>query len=526
MIETDQDAPLHPYAARDLGWLLRKRAHDNPSQVLLMWEPFEGSARCWTYAEFLDQVAAIASGLKKNGVRDGDRILIHMDNSPEMLFSWFASALVGSVAVTTNTRSTRVELEYFLRATGAEIVLTQNRYGSLFEQEAASARRIFVAPDAIDPAPEVLATKGLSSFDELVDHASKLQLLPVDPSRRLSIQFTSGSTSRPKGVVWTHANALWGAQMSAQYQRLAPDDRYLVTLPFFHTNAQAYSVLASIWVGAMIVLQPRFSATRFWPVALKQRCTRTSLVPFCLKALRQQPIPSSHQFRTWGFGVAHPEAERTFGVKFIGWWGMTETIAPAIVSDYLQPSPFLSMGWPSPAYEIRIVNDQGSNVLEGEPGKLIVRGRRGVSLFLEYFGNTDATDRAFDKDGWFDTGDRIRMGDEGILYFVERQSEILKVGGENVSALEIEKVIGAVDGVLEVAVVGRPSKMYDELPVAFVVATKSASPDLVDRVEAACRLALSSFKVPHEIFLVDALPRAALDKIAKGELRRSLSEAP
>ncbi len=125
----------------------------------------------------------------------------------------------------------------------------------------------------------------------------------ADPLAPLSVQFTSGTTSRPKAVLWTHANGLWGAQVCAQHEDLRPDDIHQIQLPLFHTNAQAYSILATLWAGGTAVVVPRFSASRFWDIAVRNRCTWTSLVLFCIKALRDREVPPEHFFRLWGASV-------------------------------------------------------------------------------------------------------------------------------------------------------------------------------------------------------------------------------
>jgi len=311
--------------------------------------------------------------------------------------------------------------------------------------------------------------------------------------------------------------------MCAQNEDLGPDDVHLTHLPLFHTNAQSYSVLASLWAGATVVLTPRFSASRFWPVSLKHGATWSSMVPFCAKALAAQPVPERHSYRFWGNGVCEPGWDRMFGVKTIGWWGMTETITHGTVGSAHQPDAPMSMGRPSPAYEIHVLDEAGRPVGPGGTGDLFVGGRRGVSLFLEYAGDPDATAAAFREDGLFITGDRVRVGEDGYLYFADRAKDMLKVGGENVAASEIERVVAGVPGVAEVAVVGRRHPMLDEVPVAFVIPQPDQPSGLEGRIAEACEKALAGFKRPHEVRLVDSLPRSTLEKIAKAELRAILA---
>jgi len=337
-----------------------------------------------------------------------------------------------------------------------------------------------------------------------------------------SVQYTSGTTARPKGVLWTHANALWGAKINAAHEDLRPDDVHLATLPLFHTNALAYSVLATLWAGATAVIQPRFSSSRFWIVAAKHRCTWSSMVPFCLRALAEVERPAHHTFRLWGNAMSEPPTDALFGVKTIGWWGMTETITHGIVGEPNLPNLSGAIGRPAPEYQILIEREDGAPVQPGETGHLKIRGVPGVSLFREYLNNPAATAESFDERGFFATGDRVTLMEDGFIRFADRSKDMLKVGGENVAASEIEQVILGVAGVHEVAVVARPHRMLDEVPVAFVIRQPDAPADLAETILATCRQKLAGFKVPAEVRFVDEFPRSTLEKIAKAEMRKLL----
>ncbi len=205
---------------------------------------------------------------------------------------------------------------------------------------------------------------------------------------------------------------------------------------------------------------------------------------------------------------------------------MTETITHGIVGrPHLDNRP-MSMGRPAPEYEIAVVRDDGSPVDPGETGSLRIRGIRGLSLFAEYLGNAQATADSFDPDGWFLTGDTVTLHDDGFISFADRDKDMLRVGGENVAASEIERVIATLPLAHEVAVVGRPHPMLDEVPVAYVMVAggvDKAPPDYADQVLAACRDKLADFKVPAEVRLVDDFPRSTIEKIAKNTLRAALA---
>ena len=233
-----------------------------------------------------------------------------------------------------------------------------------------------------------------------------------------------------------------------------------------------------------------------------------------------------HRYRLWGTGVCEPPWDTHFKVKTLGWWGMTETITHGTVGLVDLPNASMSMGLPAPEYGIRIEVD-GREALPGETGEFLIKGVRGLSLFAEYLNNPQATADSFDEHGWFKTGDRVTLGEDGWLYFADRSKDMLKVGGENVAASEIEQVIAVVPGVLEVAIVGLKHPMLDEVPVAFVRAQASDDASraaLVAAINSACSTTLSGFKQPREVRIVEELPRSTLEKINKAALRRMLNQ--
>ena len=343
-----------------------------------------------------------------------------------------------------------------------------------------------------------------------------------DGARPVAVHYTSGSTARPKGVVWTHDNVLWGAQVSANHERLTDADRHLVTLPLFHVISGIYSAMASLWAGGRIILQPRFSAPEFWPAAVRYRCTWASLVPFCSKALLREAVPQRHWFRNWGHAVLDSRIEERFGVSLFGWWGMTEIITHGIIGDPGLPGRDGAIGRPAPEYRLAVLRDDGRPVEPGETGALRIGGQPGLSLFKEYLDDPAATAESFDERGYFVTGDLVTLHEDGMLSFCDRAKDMLKVGGENVSSAELERIILQVEGVREAAVVGKADPMRGQVPVAFVVAADGHDPAaLTAAVDRRCAAALADFKLPRQIRILADMPRTGgAAKISKPALRR------
>jgi crotonobetaine/carnitine-CoA ligase len=513
-----------PFAGLDVPWLLRMRAETRREHPFLIWAPFDAPARKWSFGEFHDRVGALAAGLAARGVRPGDYVLIHLDNCIEAMLAWFACVELGAIAVTTNTRSAPAEMEYFAGHCGAVAAITQPAYAETISAHCPDLRWIAVISHDAGAEPARRPQRA-DAFESLFADSADRPRRAIEPSAPCSVQYTSGTTSRPKAVLWTHANALWGAKVNAAHQDLHAPDVHQTYLPLFHTNALAYSMLASLWVGASCVIQPRFSASRFWNVAAEHGCSWTSTIPFCMKALLEREIPKQHTFRLWGTAICEPPAFSAFGIKIIGWWGMTETITHGIVGEVDQPNIPMSIGRAAPEYSIRIADDDGTPTEAGSTGNLSIKGIPGLSLFKEYLHNEKATRESFDEHGFFLTGDRVTLLENGFVKFGDRAKDMLKVGGENVAASEIEQVIAVVAGVREAAVVAKKHPMLDEVPVVFIIphaGVERAPPDLHDTVMAACRKSLADFKVPREIRFVDEMPRSTLEKVAKAELRKML----
>jgi crotonobetaine/carnitine-CoA ligase len=237
------------------------------------------------------------------------------------------------------------------------------------------------------------------------------------------------------------------------------------------------------------------------------------------RALAGFEATSDHSYRLFGTGMCDTPLDKRYGVKTVGWWGMTETVSHPVVGSPHFPDRPMSMGRPAPEYAVRVVQDDLVTLVEPEgTGHLLVRGIRGLSLFSAYLNNPEATEDSFDEMGWFRTGDLVTVHPDGYLTFADRAKDMLRVGGENVAASEIERVLLETGRVSEAAVVGAPDEKLDEVPVAFVV-PRETSPDLETVLLTACRERLADFKVPRQVFPVRDLPRVNIGKVNKVALR-------
>jgi crotonobetaine/carnitine-CoA ligase len=532
---TTEDADAFQMRGQDVPWLLNHWATNKPDHPFLIWDPREGDARTWTYAQFLTDARNLAAGLAARGIVKHDKVLLHCDNAPELVLSWFACALLGAVGVTTNTRSAGPEVEYFASHTRCVAGITQPQYAALVAANAPNLRFLAITADNSGEVAEPVDRTALGgttilTFAELFGDGSTLAARPAEPMLPVGIMFTSGTTSRPKAVVHTHGNVIWSSRIGPENIKMSSDSRYLIYLPYFHVNAQSWSTWTTLGVGGTIVLTPKWSASRFWELVTKHGITHFSMMPFVMKAAMSGPIPEN-TLQVGAFGLISPQIEQMMGgIRITSNWGMTETVIHATRNQFDQHYPQGTMGRPTPGYEFLVVDTDGGPGTEticgpGENGELYVRGTRGIQLFLEYFDNDEANQKAFTADGWFRTGDRVVMSEEGYFFFRDRDKDALKVGGENVSAKEVEDTCRQVSGVADVAIVGQEHEFLSQVAVAFVIPTPNAPADLDEQLMAFCKTRLADFKCPKAVYLVEDFPRATLDKVAKNKLREMADAA-
>ena len=352
---------------------------------------------------------------------------------------------------------------------------------------------------------------------------------PVAPDDRLAVMFTSGTTSQPKGVVLTQANYRHVAEAMAAAADLGADDRWLVTLPLFHANAQFYCFAPAICVGASVALTATFSASRWVVTATELAATHASLFAAPIRMILARTPAGTTPARlrhTWFAQSLGRDHHREFG-DLTGTlprqlYGMTET-TEIVTADRSDPPSHELIGEPVPGRRVRLVDPAtGEDVEDGTPGMILVAGERGVDLFAEYLDDPATTDRTFtvDHDGvtWLRTGDLAARTASGALRFVGRADDVIKVAGENVSLSEVEAILAQAPGVLEVAVVARPDELRDHVPVAYVVARDQAHPPTVDELAAWAGEQLTPQARPRGWHLIESLPRTSVGKVRRFEI--------
>ena len=335
------------------------------------------------------------------------------------------------------------------------------------------------------------------------------------------MQYTSGTTSKPKGVLLTHANYIYGGEVMSKAMRVGPGDRHLIVLPLFHAGAQVHAFIPMLLCGGSVALMERFSATRFVEQAIRHEATLAALFAAPIRMLLAQPRSASdsgtrlraisyaqnitpQQFEEW---------HTRFRAPLMQIWGMTETMSLPLMQPLDLPRKPLAMGMPVLGYECKVVDESGKEVPPGTVGELVVSGIPGVSLMKGYFKNPEATASTL-RDGWLHSGDQAVMDEDGCFFFVDRKKDMIKRAGENVSASEVEEALRQHPAVFDAAVVGVPDPVRDQAIKAYVILNDGARATSEELI-AWCRARLSGFKVPERVEFRDVFPRTSVGKIQK-----------
>jgi crotonobetaine/carnitine-CoA ligase len=494
---------------RTLGAALEDKARRFPDQLFLIFEDSGGGVARWTWSEFDHDVNRVAHLLNARGLRHGDKFNLHLGNCPEFLLFWMAAAKTGTVMVPTNPASTEDEMAYILAHSEARLSITEPQY----------AAPVHAASSLCPTLGGVLEVRPLAPL--LAGLPATPPQTAVAPMDEISMQYTSGTTSKPKGVLLTHANYIYGGEVMSKAMRVLPSDRHLIVLPLFHAGAQLHAFLPMLLAGGSVALMERFSATRFIEQAIRHEASLAALFAAPIRMLLAQPRSDRDgQTRlravSYAQNITTPqfvEWHERFGAPLMQIWGMTETMSLPLMQPLDLPRKPLSMGMPVLGYECRIVDDSGKEVPPGTVGELVVSGLPGTNLMKGYFKNEKATAETL-RDGWLYSGDQAWMDEEGYFFFVDRKKDMIKRAGENVAASEVEEVLKQHAAVFDAAVVGIPDPVRDQAIKAYIILKEGAT-TTADELVAWCRRHLSAFKVPEVVEFRDAFPRTSVGKIQK-----------
>jgi carnitine-CoA ligase len=496
-------------ATRTLKSALEDKARRFPDGIFLVFENEAGVIARWTWREFDADVNRAAHLLLARGLQHGDKFNLHLGNCPEFLLLWMAAAKTGTVMVPTNPVSTADEMEYILGHSEARLAITEPQYAAPVHAAAGRCPALRAVLEARPLAPLLAGLPSTPPDSAVASHDE------------ISMQYTSGTTSKPKGVLLTHANYIYGGEVMAKAMRVGPGDRHLIVLPLFHAGAQLHAFLPMLLAGGSVALMERFSATRFVEQALRHEATLAALFAAPIRMLLAQPrTPRDGRTRLRAVSYAQnvtpqqfDEWHERFRAPLMQIWGMTETMSLPLMQPLDLPRKPLSMGMPVLGYECKVVDEGGQEVLPGTVGELAVSGVPGVSLMKGYFKNDKATAETL-RHGWLYSGDQAYMDEDGCFFFVDRKKDMIKRAGENVSASEVEEALKQHAAVFDAAVVAMPDPVRDQAIKAYVILKEGAAAT-TEELLAWCRTRLSAFKVPEVVEFRDVFPRTSVGKIQK-----------
>ena len=481
--------------------------------------------RRYTYAQFLERARRLASALADAGVGKGDTVAIMAPNIPEMLEAHYAVPMLGAVLCSINIRLDAGAVAFILQHSEAKVVLVDGEFAEIMTRALAeSGRRIRVVNT--DTEYEAFIAGGSAEFPVR---------LPDDEWQAIALNYTSGTTGNPKGVVLHHRGAYLNACGNALTFGLSPHSVYLWTLPMFHCNGWTYTWAVTLAGGTHVCLRRVEPAPIFAAIA-EHGVTHMCGAPVVLSMLihapedARRPFPQTVQIATGG--AAPPSTVITrmeaMGFAVTHLYGLTESYGPSTVCMWQpglddmpieQKSAFMArQGVNTPTLEDAAVLDPATMTpvpTDGATmGELMLRGN---TVMKGYLKNPSASEEAF-AGGWFHTGDLAVMHQDGYVEIKDRAKDIIISGGENISSLEVEEVLYQHPDVMEAAVVARPDEKWGETPHAFVTLKPGASKVTESDIIAWCRMHLAHFKCPRFVSF-GPLPKTSTGKIQKFELR-------
>lgn len=490
------------------------------------WRPDRKSVvfgdRTLTFGELDERSNRLANALLAKGLAVGDRVILYLGNSVELVEMIAAVWKAGGVAVPITTWIVGAELAFMAKDCQPFAVV----HGP--EQAGAVDQALAGDTDVLRIVIGGSGDEGVA-YTDLFESGLPTPLFPPSADRDDAlISYTSGTTGQPKGAVTTHSNMITTQLCTATYWQLGLDDVYLVSTPIAHRVGMS-RMMACFILGATLVVMPRFDAANAVDLISRHGVTVVGTVPTVCRLILEEMEKTDEPFESFKFMFATGEAfpfelkKRLFArlphLKLISFYGITEGGVPAALLPHEQLVKPESVGRPMPGVEIRLMGEDGQDVPTGGSGEILLRtGAPGRFMVArEYFNRPEANEATF-RDGWFHTGDAGRFDEDGYLYIVDRVKDMILSAGLNIYSREVEQAIESLEAVREVAVVAGPDREYGECVVAYVAA-RPGMPVTPDEVVARCRELIASYKKPKHVFVLDELPRTVTGKVLKTELR-------
>jgi long-chain acyl-CoA synthetase len=504
--------------------------HDRPATAFLHAQ--------LTFGELKQQADKLAAALAALGISKGDRVGVMLPNCPQYVISLFAITRLGAIVTNVNPIYTPREVELVVRDSGLRAMITLDLLVATIEsiQARPEIEHLIVtslqeyganAPAATSPTP------GTLSLASLIENAqiAGLPRVEIDAEQDVAaLVYTGGTTGVSKGAMLTHYNlyaaaiqcALWGGPLSTRGH-----ERFLLVIPYFHVYGLVVGALFGVWQGAMQILIPKFDPNLLLAATKQYLPTYFPGVPTLFIALLNHPDAEQsglERIQRFNSGSAPlpveviDQFERLSGASIFEGWGMTETSALGTSTPALAERKPGSIGIPVTGTELKIVDLEtgATEVRQGEDGELCIRGPQ---VMKGYWNRPEETAKVL-RDGWLYTGDVARMDQDGYFFIIQRKKDLILVGGFNVYPNEIEDVLYTHVAVKETAVIGVPDRYKGEAVKAYIVLKEGASAT-EEEIAAHCKERLAKYKVPSLIVFTQSLPKSAVGKILRRELREA-----
>jgi long-chain acyl-CoA synthetase len=503
---------------RNVRELLERRAAASPEKYFLF---SEADGRRYTYSEFDAAVNGAARLLVARGIKKGDVVSLLMPNSAEYIIAYFACFKIGALAGPVNSLLKTQEIEFVLNNSEAKALLVNSQFLPQIESVRdvlPQLKSIIVFDD------EREATRDLANDQETLPDVN------IEPDDEAIIIYTSGTTGRPKGCLLTHRNLIANARQITNWLKFDERDRLLTIMPLFHMNAVSVTTMTALYAGASTVVSPKFSASKFWKIISDYEITSFGSVATMLSMLLAtypRGVPEDCQtaqlrFAMCGSAPVPAETlrkfEETFNCLVIEGYGLSESTCRSTFNPPNANRRPGSCGLPI-GNEMRIFDDEDRELPCGEMGEIVLRGE---NIFKGYYKNPEATAQAF-RNGWFHTGDIAYRDADGFFYIVDRKSDMIIRGGENIYPREIDEVLYQHPAIQAAATIGVPDELYGEEVAAFIV-LKEGMTATEDEIIKFCRARLADYKCPKKVRFVADIPKGPTGKLLKRELARIYRE--
>jgi len=493
----------------NLSAFIRYHATNGPDRLAVVY----GETRA-TYADLWRGIGRVAGLLAARGIGPGDTVALFMKNSLAFLELAFAASHVGAVLLPINFRLSADEARYILDNGEAKLLFADEDFAPMF----VGRRDLIVVPAA-----------GQQGLSDLASGATEPPMAVRGTEDLLRLMYTSGTTSRPKGVMISYENFYWKSMEHVIALGLGQADRVLVVGPLYHVGALDLPGLAVLWLGGTLIVMREFEAETVLATLARERVTGAWLAPTMTNQILALPRREDYDVSAlrWviGGGEKTPESRiRAFAqafpkARYVDAYGLTESVSgDTFMVPGFEIAKIGSTGRATPHVEIEIRDDDGRRLSPGQTGEICLRGPK---VTKGYWKDVEKTRASFFGD-WFRTGDVGYLDADGFLYLTDRKKDLIISGGENIASPEVERVIYDLPEVEEAAVVGLPDPQWGERPVAVVVLRPGAELDHATLARH-CRQHLAGFKVPKELYLRAALPRNPSGKVLKRVLRDELA---